>query len=218
MAGVQTLLKIIINKLLITMKQGYLTFDGPITKIPNSAFANSQLTSIYLPDSVTSLSAFAFSNCHYLTNIDLSNIQITELPTNVFASCWNLTSIELSNTIQKIGDGCFLSCTSLTNITLPDSIKYIGPGAFLGSGITEINYKSITYKNVHKLKQVLLDNNVIFENTTFYDTNLDYTIEPNNEATIITTINYTTADEQPLKMHQVDGWGNETKLIGNEYK
>lgn len=86
------------------------------------------LTSIILPDSITSLGAHCFDNCESLTDIKLPN-SISSLPSGCFYACKSLTSIVLPNTITTIGKICFMNCKSLTSINLSDSIT-LGEGCF----------------------------------------------------------------------------------------
>ena len=64
------------------------------------------VTSITLPDGVTSIETYAFY------------------------SCTSLTSITLPDGVTSIGDYAFQACTSLASITIPDGVTYIGTGAF----------------------------------------------------------------------------------------
>ena len=64
------------------------------------------LTSITIPDSVTSIGNYAFSGCA------------------------GLTSITIPNGVTSIGDGAFAYCSGLTSITIPDSVTSIGCDAY----------------------------------------------------------------------------------------
>ena len=87
-----------------------------VTSIGEHAFHNfglpgfpdySSLTSIEIPDSVTSIGESAFSDCS------------------------SLTSIEIPNSVTSIGEWAFSDCSSLTSIEIPDSVTSIGEHAFV---------------------------------------------------------------------------------------
>ena len=67
----------------------------------------------------------AFSWCKSLTSITLPD-GITSIGDRAFYGCESLTSITLPDSITSIGDRAFYGCESLTSITLPDSITDLG--------------------------------------------------------------------------------------------
>ena len=130
-------------------------FDGyTVTSIGCEAFAYcTALTSIEIPDSVTSISSFdAFMLCLSLTNINVAenntaycsengilfNKEKTELlcyPAGKTDDFYNIP-----DSVTSIGSGAFLFCISLINIIIPDSVTSIGFGAFtLCLSLTNIN-------------------------------------------------------------------------------
>lgn len=98
-----------------------------VTSIKEMAFCYSKLTSISLPNNITSIGSQAFHCCEKLTNIKLPNT-ITSI--GGFTYCSSLASIELPNSITSINVQTFSHCTNLTNISFPNSIKSIGVLAF----------------------------------------------------------------------------------------
>lgn len=96
----------------------------------------SKVTSIILPDSLTSIGEHAFSGCASLTEITIPNC-VTEIGSNAFSGCISLTEIDIPDGI-KIVD-FFNGCTSLKNVFIPNSVTEIGAYAFYGcSGLLEI--------------------------------------------------------------------------------
>lgn len=100
-----------------------------VSSIGKSAFYDCCLTSIFLPNSLTSIGDSAFCFCEYLSSIALPNT-LTSIGKSVFAICSSLTSIALPNSLTSIGDDAFYHCASLTSITLPYSLTSIGNAAF----------------------------------------------------------------------------------------
>ena len=107
-----------------------ITIPDNVTSIGSYAFEScSQLTSITIPDSVTNIGSWAFSDCRGLTSITISD-SVTSIGECAFQNCSGLTSITISNSITSIGDWAFNGCWGLTSITIPDSVTSIGECAF----------------------------------------------------------------------------------------
>ena len=103
-----------------------------VTSISQYAFYNcSGLTSVTIPDGVTSIGRNAFANCSGMTNIDIPS-GVTIIGWSAFEGCSSLTNIVIPDSITTIGDNVFCACTGLTSIVIPDSVTYIGEEAFYG--------------------------------------------------------------------------------------
>ena len=94
------------------------------------------LTSVTIPNSVTSIGDNAFFNCIGLTSVTIPN-SVTSIGDSAFAHCYGLTSVTIPNSVTSIGKGAFWECRGLTSVTIPNSVTSIGNSAFDGcSGIT----------------------------------------------------------------------------------
>ena len=113
-----------------------------IVAIQDQAFhSRSNMKSITIPNSVTSIGHYAFCHCLGLTSIIIPD-SVTSIGKGVFFGCRNLTSITISNSVTVIGENAFAKCENLTSITIPNSVTDIDRGAFDGC----INLTSIIYK------------------------------------------------------------------------
>ena len=110
-----------------------------VTTIAGGAFSGcTGLTSIEIPNSVISIGSSAFYGCTGLTSITIPN-SVTTIGYSAFYGCTGLTSIEIPNSITSIEYETFNGCTGLTSITIPNSVTTIGSSAFSGcTGLTSI--------------------------------------------------------------------------------
>jgi energy-converting hydrogenase Eha subunit A len=116
-----------------------ITIPNSVTSIGDVAFGGCiNLTSVDIPNSVTSIGDVAFGGCINLTSINIPN-SVTSIGDYAFGGCINLTSINIPNSVTSIGNNTFDSCSGLTSITIPNSVTSIGDSAFRDCiGLTSI--------------------------------------------------------------------------------
>ena len=106
----------------------------PVTSIGNSAFADSQLTSVTIPNSVTSIEGGAFAN-NQLTSITIPN-SVTSIGDHAFARN-QITSVVIPNSVTFIGFEAFAR-NQLTSVVIPNSVTSIGMQAFYSNQLTSV--------------------------------------------------------------------------------
>lgn len=90
-----------------------------VTKLGNSVFSGRNLSSVVLPNSVTSIGAWAFMGCSDLTSVSLSE-NLTSIGAYAFDGCSNLTSITIPSSLKSIGIHAFHECNKLKNVYITD--------------------------------------------------------------------------------------------------
>ena len=109
-----------------------ITIPNGVTTIGDGAFKGCKsLTSITIPDGVMSIGYNAFYGCDSLTSITIPD-SVTSIGDDAFHGCYNLTSITIPDGVTSICAQTFYCCTALTSITIPDGVTSIGYGAFFG--------------------------------------------------------------------------------------
>ena len=122
----------------------------PVRSIGDRAFYWMYLTSVTIPNSVTSIGEGAFSSCSGLASIDvdLRNLSYKSIDGVLFNKA--LTTIiaypsrksgsyVIPNSVKSIGKSAFSGCSDLTSVTIPNSVTFIGEGAFSScTGLTSV--------------------------------------------------------------------------------
>lgn len=144
---------------------GELILPPKLKTIGPYAFSSCKFSSVTIPETVSSIGAYAFAYSNSLTEL-IYNAREATVEDNAFYYCAD-QSLGLSVTVGKcvevfapgslpsetvsvifdegsacreIGDYAFADCTLLTSVTIPETVELIGACAFYGcSGITSIS-------------------------------------------------------------------------------
>ncbi|MBQ2061132.1 MAG: leucine-rich repeat protein [Oscillospiraceae bacterium] len=93
--------------------------------------ANSREVQYDIPDSVTTISDWAFCECKKLNRITIPD-SVSEIGEGAFCNCVLLDEVEIPDSVLKIDDCIFRGCTSLERVIIPSSVKELGWGLFDG--------------------------------------------------------------------------------------
>lgn len=114
-----------------------------VTTIEESAFYYAdELTSIRIPDSVTKIGARAFAWCNALETVSIGS-GITEIPEYCFNHCVSLNTIVIPPNVTKFGARAFSFCSGMTELEVPSVVESVDELAFKGCSSLEF----ITFHN-----------------------------------------------------------------------
>ena len=95
------------------------TLAEGLTSIGNSAFEESGLKSVVIPNSVTALGSYAFNKCSNLESVSLGK-GISALDEYTFSGCSSLPEITIPANVTSVGNYVFDGCSSLAKVNIDD--------------------------------------------------------------------------------------------------
>ena len=130
---------------------GYCVFDGcalesiaipaSVKIVGTNAFSNnSRLTTLIIPEGVTTLGSHVAYNSTALETVSLPGSLENVSTTYLFAGCTALTEVTFGDGIgiTSFGTNVFSGCTSLKSLQIPAAVTSIDQSCFRGSGLEEI--------------------------------------------------------------------------------
>ena len=137
----------------------------PVKAVKSSAFSDcTDVTSVTLPSSVTSIGDYAFDSCEKLEYVVMPGVQT--IGHWAFRNCYVLENLTFGQELTTIGNYCFDKNLKMTRVVLPASTTLIGGYAIEGNPqITEV-YSYCA--NPPEIKKGYLDGEEIY--TIFDDT------------------------------------------------
>lgn len=107
-----------------------ISIPDSVTSIGICSFAECGLSSITIPDSVVSLGSSAFSNCTDLSSGVTLSKSLTSLSSCLFQGCKKLPSVKIPYGINIIEGSAFNGCYGLSSIDIPNTVTTIEKKAF----------------------------------------------------------------------------------------
>lgn len=115
------------------------TLPETITSIGVRAFQYCPLSSITIPNAVTTIGTSAFQDCYNLESLMLP-ASLTSVPASMCYNSPQLQSVTIPDGVTSIGDYAFYKCSALKTASIPNGVTSIGEYAFYGcsqlSGVT----------------------------------------------------------------------------------
>ena len=134
-----------------TISEGVLSITGSGAMYDYTAEAlapwysqRTNITTIDLPDGLTSIGAWAFYDCDSISSISIPST-VTTIGNEALYHCSNLTSVSIPDAVTTLGYEALANCTLLTQVTLGSSITSIGGYAFsYCPALAKLTLKSVT--------------------------------------------------------------------------
>lgn len=120
-------------------KTGSFTLSEKVEEIRNGAFRGSDIDSIVFPENTAlkTVGAYAFENSK-ITSVTLPET-VTTVNNSAFKNATQLKEVNLGAAVTYIGASAFEGCASLSAITLPETLRDIAAYAFKNAGLESVN-------------------------------------------------------------------------------
>ncbi len=106
-----------------------------------NAFENcSGITSVILPNSITSIYDYAFKNCTGLKTVQFGH-SLKSIGWYAFENCSGITSLTLPDSLRMVGWVTFSGCSGMKELSIGSQLAGCGNGAFLGCHFDKVVYR-----------------------------------------------------------------------------
>ena len=103
-----------------------------VVGIGHRAFCNgTALTSVVIPEGVTSIGKSAFAHCTSLTSIVIPE-SVARIEWSAFEGCSALSDVVIPESVTRISWRVFEGCSALNDVVIPESVTQIGENVFRG--------------------------------------------------------------------------------------
>ena len=122
--------------------------DANILSFGYRAFYGSDISEMYVPESVVAIDYYAFATCEKLTKVTFAEgNQLRGIYEGAFYGCESLSEITIPDEIMEISDFAFYGCISLDRLPINETnqLKGIYDYAFAYTGIEELTLPATLY-------------------------------------------------------------------------
>ena len=117
------------------------SYDANPLYYAHDLYMNSAVvTDVKVPNSVTSITKYAFYGCSCIENITIGS-SVKNIGNSAFNGCSGLKNVVVGNNVKSIEQSAFAGCSRIQKIEFPDSVTNIANSAFSNcSGLAEVTF------------------------------------------------------------------------------
>ena len=130
------------------------------------------LLSVTLGDALVEIGNSAFLDCSAITSITIPDA-VTSIGDNAFQGSTSLSSVTLGDDLTTIGSGAFLDCSGLSVVIVPDAsnISDVSTNSFTNlNGLASYSGSYIEFQNVSSLEELQAISSTWGTISTYYET------------------------------------------------
>ena len=180
-----------------------------VTTIGEYTFKGSTVTSVSMPESITSIGTSAFYVCKNLESVALPE-SLTTLGSHAFYFCKSLKAVKIPSGVTAILGSCFSECSSLESVIIPEGVTTIGQYAFFGCNLKELTLPSTV---------TMIGSSAFVSDNRFQSITCNATTPPSLGENAF-NYNISTTVKVPLSSiaayRQAEGWKDFTNYYGEE--
>lgn len=154
--------------------------SNPLCSKADFYIDNKPVTNIVIPQGVTSIGNYAFSNCTTFTAVTIPD-SVTSIGDYAFCDCDGFGSIVIPDSVTYMGEGAFDSCSALKNVKIGNGVTVVDESAFsfctdlrnvvIGNSVTKIS--GFAFGVCPSLKRIIIPDSVTEIASNSFDFDFD---------------------------------------------
>ena len=112
--------------------------SGKCATIGGSAFYQTGLKDVVIPESVETIGGSAFYQCYNAATLTLPST-LKSIGNDAFSNMQKIEAVDIPNSVTSIGTGAFSNCSSLKDVKLSESLTVINEYMLRGTAIERID-------------------------------------------------------------------------------